>query len=81
MKRIEIGPKSLERMNYDAAVLYCFFLEHDSKRSWRLPTVEEYESGTPTIFSYCWYKDDPYASDPSKEQDWYVVPVRDLDDL
>jgi hypothetical protein len=29
-------------VSYDEAILYCFQLEIDGKRGWRLPTMHEY---------------------------------------
>jgi hypothetical protein len=39
---IEIAPKSTEvSCNWEAAELYCQFLDHNGYNDWRLPTMEE----------------------------------------
>lgn len=33
--------KSIGDMSYDAALMYCFFLEYNGHNDWRLPTFDE----------------------------------------
>jgi formylglycine-generating enzyme required for sulfatase activity len=55
----EVAPKTTEiQATWDEAVMYCFFLEIDGKKGWRLPTKEEldyiYHSKNDFIDAYYW---------------------------
>jgi hypothetical protein len=54
----EIAPKSTEiKATWDAARLYCFSLNIDSKTGWRLPTIEELDKiyQSQNDFEKWWY--------------------------
>jgi hypothetical protein len=65
---LEIAPKTTNKMSYDAAVIYCRFLDYNGHRDWRLPTPEEW-SRTNIVWGV-WYES------KQGEFNWYVVPVR-----
>ena len=70
---IEIAPKSLKRMAYDEAILYCQFLDYDGHTDWRLPTEKEYHSNS-SITPISWHIGDPSGG----HRKWHVTPVRDV---
>ena len=37
----DIAPRSKQRLTYEDALLYCFFLEHNGLTGWHLPTPED----------------------------------------
>ena len=71
---IEIAEVSDKNFTYEEAVMYCFFLEIDGKKGWRLPTEREYNSYN-NIWG--WYQDDERQH---KLTIYRITPVRDIDD-
>jgi hypothetical protein len=67
---IEKAPRSEKSLSYDDALLYCQFLEYDSHRDWRIPTVDEYFE----FDIWGWYSGDPEA----RSGVYRVVPVRSI---
>lgn len=67
---IEKAPRSAEPLSYDDALLYCQFLEYDSHRDWRIPTVDEYHA----LHIFGWHYDDPSAGRGT----YRVTPVRSI---
>lgn len=70
---IEYAVRSKYTMTYEDAVMYCFFLEHDGHRDWRLPVFAEYNP-RPLLFHSCWYQGEGKLTVDSTQ--WYVQPVR-----
>ena len=71
---IEIAEVSDKNFTYEEAVMYCFFLEIDGKKGWRLPTEHEYNAYT-NIWG--WYQDDERQHLLNL---YRITPVRDIDD-
>ena len=71
---IEIAEVSDKNFTYDEAVIYCFFLQIDGKKGWRLPTEREYNSYN-NIWG--WYQDDERNKNLHH---FRITPVRDIDD-
>jgi|LakMenEpi03Aug12_release.lakeMendotaPanAssembly.Ray.scaffolds.fasta_scaffold673261_2 hypothetical protein len=67
---LELAPPS-EKMTYDEAIMYCFWLEHDGKKGWRMPTHEEWAK-TKGIMVYTWRQNDHRTMMDTMP----VVPVR-----
>ena len=70
---IEIAPKDYWiHCTYAEAILYCFLLEIDNKKGWRLPTSLE---------GWClreivgWYQT---KTNEEARARYYIVPVRDI---
>ena len=72
---IEIAEVSDKNFTYEEAVMYCFFLEIDGKKGWRLPTKQEYNSSN-NIWG--WYQDDE-RNKSGDLQHYRITPVRDSD--
>jgi hypothetical protein len=73
---IETAPKSVNRLTYDEAVLYCFMLEYNGKKGWRLPTEDEYDTGHYIFDDFrIWWETNYSRANLGK---WYVIPVRDI---
>ena len=70
---IEIAEVSDKNFTYDEAVIYCFFLEINGKKGWRLPTKQEYNSSN-NIWG--WYQDDERQHLLTL---YRITPVRDSD--
>ena len=70
---IEIAEVSDKNFTYEEAVMYCFFLEIDGKKGWRLPTEREYNSYN-NIWG--WYQDDERQHILTI---YRITPVRDSD--
>jgi hypothetical protein len=73
---IEIAEVSDKNFTYEEAIMYCFFLEIDGKKGWRLPTEQEYNSYNNV---WGWYQDDQRYK-PGDLQHFRITPVRDIDD-
>jgi hypothetical protein len=54
---LELAPISSDEMTYDEAVWYCLWLEHNGKKGWRLPTIEEWAK-TNDIPVFSWRQDE-----------------------
>ena len=70
---IEYAVRSEYTMTYEDAVMYCFFLEHNGHKVWRLPVFEEYK-GRPLQFHSCWYQGEGNGTDTHTK--WFACPVR-----
>lgn len=78
---IELAPSLNKLLTKTEAIMYCFMLQHDGKRGWRLPTAEEYEdyiqfSHVPLRFPMPWDESD----DADELERRPVVPVRTITD-
>jgi hypothetical protein len=72
--KIEFAPEKYRiTCFYDEAVLYCFQLEIDGKRGWRLPSSFEYSTMIEFRYSICWWLDGNYSNIQK-----IASPVRDL---
>jgi hypothetical protein len=73
---IESAPSTTVNMNYEQAQMYCLFLEHNGKKGWRLPTLEEVEHVTNC--QYLFLNDVPYhvSNLPISYFERRVIPVR-----
>jgi hypothetical protein len=70
---IEIAPEEyIIKCTYDEALLYCFQLEIDGKRGWRLPAIEEYHTYS-KITAYSWYNGNLSSFSRCR-----CIPVRDI---
>ena len=65
---IEQAPMTANAMTYEEAAMYCFFLEHNGYRDWRLPTRDEY-CQTSNLFGW-------YTGRLGLEDTRLVCPVR-----
>lgn len=74
--KIEIAPDEYHVMgSYYESVIYCFQLEIDGKRGWRLPTFEEWRDH----YSICgWFEDRISFYPEDKDLHWFIIPVRDI---
>lgn len=73
---IVIAELTNQRFTYDEAVMYCFFLEQDGKKGWRLPTEKEYK-----LYDniWGWHHLDARLS-PGGLLSYRITPVRDTDE-
>lgn len=69
--KLEVAPKSNNKLTYDEAVMYCFFLDFNGK-GWRIPAREEYIVHNDRLFG-CWYEGREQKDKPLR-----VKPVRDV---
>ena len=74
---LELAP-AVYSLTYDEAVMYCFFLEHNGYRDWRMPTMYEFLFTLSLPDSYdiwVWYIGrDSIVSSPSTRHT--LIPVR-----
>lgn len=69
---IEVALKTKNEMTYDAALLYCQFLDYNGYKDWRLPTYDEWNHTDD--MEWCWY----INRNTIKYSVWRVFPVRDV---
>jgi hypothetical protein len=71
---IECAPTS-NYMNYNNAILYCLFCNHNEHNDWRMPTMEEYKQ----YRLWGWYVGDTdLLRDDSLSLRSTVTPIRDI---
>ena len=69
---IEICPKDYHiYCKYDEAMLYCFQLNINNKKGWRLLTLDEWRA---SIFTEAWYLN--YTNDDNFPVTRLCIPVR-----
>jgi hypothetical protein len=68
---LELAPRTLERMDYDEAMLYCYTCTHNDCYDWRIPTADEYKSSRCVL---SWHETRYKFLDP----EYHVIPVRTL---
>lgn len=75
--KIETAPRSTYNMTFDEARLYCFMCTHDGHKDWRLPTRQEWVALHGNAPTPVWLVE---KDNVKWDIDWYVEPVRDIDD-
>ena len=70
---IEIAPYA-NPMTYDEAVMYCFFLDYNGHKDWRMPTRTEYADYLSPYPVPVWVTQD--ALDRKLREQYYIAPVR-----
>jgi formylglycine-generating enzyme required for sulfatase activity len=71
--KFKVGPLSEEKMQYDEALMYCFMLEVDGERGWRLPTHDEYNDIL-GLSTQIWYYDEEH----NVGEVWQVQPIKEI---
>lgn len=58
IKDIDIGPSTRFGKSYDEAIMFCFSLDIDGKKGWRLPTRSEWllKFNHHVNFTEMWYQ-------------------------